>query len=574
MDKLEEASQAAAINNLVPESTTAQLAGAVPLETNKEEEKQKDEKDEGQVATSGAAILSSAAPESTTAQLAAEVPREEKKENDIPPGGFPETPATELEKEVKVEPLPAAEGAINPIKLEPGEEVPKDITAGAAVDSHVTLDKDSYEKSDRIPGIETTLPSVSGNVIPESSLPVATPDVATISTVTPESTTAKLAGDVPLEPKVPEVVKKSQEEAEVEPEASANSEEVKEKAAVEEELLNKVAKAPSTSEGTAGKGTGNAETDKTAPENVVAAATTASDVSPEVPAEVKESLREAGESPEAAVNTAAVVEKKEYEAELLEKVEPAKATDESSTKVAEGEDLASTEGAKAVIAQAEAEESLPKPIEEPASAEAPQAETEPKPAEEATALAVEPPQPTEAVKTVDEAKSTETPKPAEEEKPSDIKLAEGIAPAVTATAVEPPKPAEAVKAVDVAEPAEATKAADEPKAAVEPAVTTEPAKTADEPEPVETPAATEGPAAVEAAEPAAEHAAATEPAAPTTEAAATTKVDDAKPVTNGSTTDTPASKATDGATDKATSDKKKKQHRISGFFSKLKSKFA
>ncbi|AEO59235.1 carbohydrate-binding module family 48 protein [Thermothelomyces thermophilus ATCC 42464] len=628
MDKLEEASQAAAINNLVPEFTTAQLAGTVPLETNKEGEKQKDEKDEGQVATSGAAILSSAAPESTTAQLAAEVPREEKKEKDIPPGGFPETPATELEKEVKVEPLPAAEGAINPIKLEPGEEVPKDITAGAAVDSHVTLDKDSYEKSDRIPGIETTLPSVSGNIIPESSLPVAAPDVATISTVTPESTTAKLAGDVPLEPKVPEVVKKSQEEAKVEPEASANSEEVKEKAAVEEELLNKVAEAPSTSEGTAGKGTEKAETDKTAPENVVAAATTASEValgaaitaagaaiplasdaaakasdvaadvaskaaaapgaaqaqeeekqktaidsvSPEVPTEVKESLREAGESPEAAVNTAAVVEKKEYEAELLEKVEPAKAVDESSTKVAEGEDVASTEGAKAIIAQAEAEESLPKPIEEPASAEAPQAETEPKPAEEATALAVEPPQPTEAVKTVDEAKSTETPKPAEEEKPSDIKLAEGIAPAVTATAVEPPKPAEAVKAVDVAEPAEATKAADEPKAA-EPAVTTEPAKTADEPKPVETPAATEGPAAVEAAEPAAEHAAATEPAAPTTEAAATTKVDDAKPVTNGSTTDTPASKATDGATDKATSDKKKK-HRISGFFSKLKSKFA
>ncbi|KAL2171597.1 hypothetical protein VTG60DRAFT_2430 [Thermothelomyces hinnuleus] len=616
MDKLEEASQAAAINNLVPESTTAQLAGAVPLEANKEEEKQKDEKDEGQVATSGAAILSSAAPESTTAQLAAEVPREEKKENDIPPGGFPETPATELEKEVKVEPLPAAEGAINPIKLEPGEEVPKDITAGA-VDSHVTLDKDSYEKSDRIPGVETTLPSVSGNIIPESSLPVATPDVATISTVTPESTTAKLAGDVPLEPKVPEVVKKSQEEAEVEPEASANSEEVKEKAAVEEELLDKVAEAPSTSEGTAGKGTENSETDKPAPENVVAAATTAGEValgaaittagaaiplaaddaakasdvaadvaskaaaapgaaqaqeeekqkaaidsvSPEVPAEVKESLREAGESPEAAVSTAAVEEKKEYEAELLEKVEPAKAIDESSTKVAEGEDLASTEGAKAIIAQAEAEESLPKPIEEPASAEAPQAETEPKPAEEATALAVEPPQPTEAVKTVDEAKSTETPKPAEEEKPSDIKLTEDIAPAVTATAVEPPKPAEAVKAVDVAEPAEATKAADEPKAA-EPAVTTEPAKTADEPKPVETPAATEGPAA-----------AATEPAAPTTEAAETTKVDDAKPATNGSTTDTPASKTTDGATDKATSDKKKK-HRISGFFSKLKSKFA
>ncbi|KAL2149168.1 hypothetical protein VTH82DRAFT_8516 [Thermothelomyces myriococcoides] len=547
MDKVEEASQAAAINNLVPESTTAQLTGETPLEANREE-KQQDGQDEGQVTTSDATI-SSAAPESTTAQLAAEAPLEEKKENDVPPGGFPETLATELAKEVKVDPLPAAEGAINPIKLEPGQEVPKDVSA-ATVHSHVTLDKESYEKSDRIPGVETTLPPTSGDTIPESSLPVATPEVATINTVTPESTTAKLAGDVPLEPKVPEVVKESQEQAEVEAGASANGVEVKEKAAVEEELLDKVAEAPSTSEGTAGKGTEKSETDRAAAEVLEEEKQQAAinTISPEVPAEVKESIKEAGESPEAAVNTVAVEEKKGYEAELLEKVEPAKAVGEPATESAEAGDIANTEGANAIIARTEAEESLSKPTEAPESGEAARTETESKPAEEATTLAVEPPKPTEGVKAIDEAKPTETPKPAEE-KPSDLKLAEDVAPAVTSTAVEPPKPTETVKAVNVAEPTEATKAADEPEAT----------KTADESKPVETRAATEEPAT-------------TEEAAPTTEPEEPSKADDAKPATNGSTADTSA-KATNGATDQATSDKKKK-HRISGFFSKLRSKFA
>ncbi|KAL2144551.1 hypothetical protein VTI28DRAFT_8964 [Corynascus sepedonium] len=734
MDNLEEASQAAAINNLVPESTTAQLAGAVPLESNKEEEKQEDKTDEGQAAASDAAILSSAAPDSTTAQLAAAVPLEEKKENGTLPGEFPETPATDLEKEVKVDPLPAAEGAINPVKLEPGESVPKDVTA-STIDSHVTLDKESYEKSDRIPGVETTLPSVTGNMIPESSLPITTADVATISTVTPESTTAKLAGDAPLEPKVPEIVKKSQEEAKVEPEASANSEEVKEKAVVEGELLDKVDTAPSTSEGTAGEGTEKSETEKTAVENVVDAATTAGEValgaaitaagaaipvaanaaskasgvasevaqkagdaaadvaskataaasdaatngaaaiksslpgaaeaqaeeeqkaaidsiSPEVPAEVKESLKEAGESPEAAVNTAAVEEKKnfeselldkvkpvdaidtvspevptevkesieeagespeaaanaaavddkknleselldkvkpadandtvspevpaevkgsiekagespeaaanatavddkkEYEAELLEKVEPEKAIDESSTKVAE----------EPTVTQTGAEDTLEKP-------------TEAAPAEETRALAVEPPQPVEAVKTVDEPTPAETSKPVEEANTSDIKLTDEIAPAVSAMAVEPPKPAETVKAVDVAEPAETTKVADEPKTAAEAAVVSEPANDVDTSKPAEAPATTQELATTEPAKPAPETSAGTESAAPTETTEATKKADEEHPATNGSTTAASDSKATEVTGDKAASDKKKK-HRISGFFSKLKQKFA
>ncbi|KAF2967661.1 hypothetical protein GQX73_g5950 [Xylaria multiplex] len=202
------------------------------------------------------AIMSSAAPDSTTAALAAEVPLEKKEEatdkgeadvkdekvaeaekSDVP-GAFPETPATELNDEgaFSVNPLPAAAGAVNPITLAPGEKVPEGLAAESTI-SNVKLDPDSYEKSDEIPG----------------GVPV------TISSAAPVSTTAALAADAPIESKVPEVVKESQEKAHVDPEASAVPEEVEEKAAVEKELLEKVKEAPSTSEGTAGKGTEKTE---------------------------------------------------------------------------------------------------------------------------------------------------------------------------------------------------------------------------------------------------------------------------------------------------------------------------
>jgi len=333
-------------------------------------------------------------------------------------------------KEFSVNPLPATEGALNP---------PGGVAVGSITDN-VTLDKESYEKSDRIPGIETDLPPVVGrNLIPESSLPIFGAGDATISSVSPESTTAALAGQVPLEkgdatintvapgsttaalagqvplekgdatissvapgsttvalagsvplvasdftintvtpestttalaakvpiePKVPEIVKKSQEDANIEPEASAIVEEVKEKAAVEEELLKVVPEAPSTAEGTSGQGTQKTEADRTfvgsftaaavsagaaagvaalaLRDSVGAAAKNASDklpsyaqgvlspspraapeettyekVAAEVPAEVKESIEAAGQSPEAAANPVAVEEKKEVEAQLL-----------------------------------------------------------------------------------------------------------------------------------------------------------------------------------------------------------------------------------------------------------------
>jgi hypothetical protein len=338
-----------------------------------------------------AAAAESVAPEVTEPADATATP------SDVP-GGFPVTPSNEAadleDKVISVNPLPAAAGTGNPISLAPGEKIPESITA-QNINEHVKLDKESYEKSDALPtapALSTEVPPVSGTMIPESSLPMGEKtDVTnvTLNSAGAGSTTAALAGQVPLESKVPEVVKESQEKAGVAPEASANPEEVQEKAKVEEEIKDKVPEAPATSVGTSGVGTekkentgtvigaaaaaggaavaaavaavhkfsgdaapaandaktATAETvDQKLPDTVKdklpesaqnALATDKQDaplekVSPEVPKEVKESIAEAGKAPEAAASTSAVEEKKEVETELLREVNKAPAVDETS----------------------------------------------------------------------------------------------------------------------------------------------------------------------------------------------------------------------------------------------------
>lgn len=330
--------------------------------------------------SSTSANMNSVSADATTAQLAKDVPLEKDKQSEELPGTFPETPADDLNKIIGVNPLPAAAGGLNPIKLAPGEPVPKDLKT-ADVTSNVKLDPESYEKSDALPGVDPAtlnVPAVSGTMIPESSLPMGNGSPH-INSVGANATTAALAAEVPKEPKVPAVVKDSQEQAGVDPEASGIASGVEEKKQVEEELKEKVPEAPSTSEGTAGKGTEKSEDDKgllgaaaaavaglgataaaalgVAQEKAVETAAQAPDsvkeklptsvqeaiatetkeakieeVSPEVPAEVKESIVEAGKGPEAAANTEAVEEKKAVEAELLKEVKPVEpATDGSKT---------------------------------------------------------------------------------------------------------------------------------------------------------------------------------------------------------------------------------------------------
>jgi hypothetical protein len=264
---------------------------------------------------------------------------------------------------LSVNPIPATAGAGNPIHLAPGEKVPDPSTiSGNTINSTVTTDKESYENGTGASILPSTtsdknaetgmfgVPPISKGMIPESSLPMgagsaseADPGV-TIQSAAPTSTTAALAGQVPKESHgVPEVVKESQKEAHVDPEASASTEAVEEKSAVEEELKKKVPEEPATTE--SGLSTGaiaGAVTGGVAAAGAAAlgAATFAKNEAIEatsnsslpdvgsVPAVVKESIAKAHVSPEASANPEAVREKDAVEAELEKKIKPTNATGE------------------------------------------------------------------------------------------------------------------------------------------------------------------------------------------------------------------------------------------------------
>ncbi|CRK34261.1 hypothetical protein BN1708_016335, partial [Verticillium longisporum] len=127
-------------------------------------------------------------PESTTAALAKDVPLENSKASEEEPkatpvhaiGGFPQTPVDELDKTISVNPLPASDVTKPQPNIAPGEPLPPSAHAGD-IHSQVTLDKESYEKSDRLPGLteaNSTLPSTTGADIPESSLPMPAAAIA------------------------------------------------------------------------------------------------------------------------------------------------------------------------------------------------------------------------------------------------------------------------------------------------------------------------------------------------------------------------------------------------------------
>jgi hypothetical protein len=301
------------------------------------------------------AAISSIGPEATTVAMAGQVPKEE---SFSAPGAFPETPAKEAES-FSVNPIPATGGIGNPIHLAPGEKVPDPSTLTSnTIESTVKTDEASYDKSDAIPGDKDaalfTVPPVSKNMIPESSLPMGSGD-ATISSVGPTSTTAALAGAVPLESAtVPETVTESIEKAHVSPEATTNPEAVIEKEEVEEELKKKVPEAPATSESGVGGYIAGATAAAAAAGTAALAATGSaqdtahgllastttkatglvSDVTetaksyagaqpptaPGVPEVVTESITEAHKSPEAAANPEAVKEKEEVEEQFMKKL--------------------------------------------------------------------------------------------------------------------------------------------------------------------------------------------------------------------------------------------------------------
>lgn len=271
-----------------------------------------------------------------------------------------------------VAPIPATAGAGNPIHLAPGEQVPHPSTfTSNTIGSTVKTDAASYEKSDALPALPDLgltpqaereakggmfgLPPVMGTMIPESSLPMGVDAKTeqdtgvTIQSAAPTSSTAALAGQVPLEPRgVPETVVESQKEAGVSPEAAANPEAVVEKKEVEQELKQTVPEVPAAADnsyvsqiGSAAGTAANKVSENAGPAAAAVAATAtagaglfaaatynAKDKAAEamgvngstttgVPEVVSESQTAAHVGPEAAANAEAVKEKSAVEQELL-----------------------------------------------------------------------------------------------------------------------------------------------------------------------------------------------------------------------------------------------------------------
>jgi hypothetical protein len=171
-----------------------------------------------------------------------------------------------------VAPIPATAGAGNPIKLAPGEPVPDPSTfTSNTVHSTVKTDPASYAKSDAftaLPDLGLTpqaereakggmfgLPPVMGTMIPESSLPMGADAKVeqdtgiTIQSAAPLSSTAALAGQVPMESRgVPDIVSESRKEAGFAPEATSNPIAVMDKKEVEQELKDEVPEAPAAAD--------------------------------------------------------------------------------------------------------------------------------------------------------------------------------------------------------------------------------------------------------------------------------------------------------------------------------------
>ena len=289
----------------------------------------------------------------------------------------------------KVNPLPATSGAGNPIQLQPGEKVPppESFTANT-IDSTLTTDKKSYEtrgSAPQLPNVVTpqeernasgaglfTLPGISGNMIPESSLPLGTgsssnPDPGvTIQSVGPNSTTAGLAGQVPLEPRgVPEVISKSQLPG---VEGNRDNRVAQDEASVNKDLGNKVSNdllttkqaKPDPSSGgtkssapnetaTATADPGLNETPGSKPTHALGLPASVQQsideinkgtpIAPNVPDTVQESIAKQNVSPEAAESKALVDKKHTVEAELLSATKNRIAPEESapSSSVAQSE---------------------------------------------------------------------------------------------------------------------------------------------------------------------------------------------------------------------------------------------
>ncbi len=286
--------------------------------------------------------MSGVAPTSTTAELAKDVPLEkapiEKSESSDLPGSFPETPGP---AEFSVNPLPAFEGGLNPIKLAPGEKVPDPSTLTQnTVTSQVREDPDlvaalqaAEAKCEAKPEPEQTfgvapLPAFAGGVNPIKLAPgEKVPDPSTLTDNTIQSTVSENkelnGGASEHAPVLPPVVTPPAER-------ELNGTGILDLPPVSKNLIPE----SSLPMGAAGLGTYDATPtiQSAGPQSTTAQLAAAVPLESEkVPEVVKESQEEAGFAPEASAVPAEVKEKSAVEKELLSEVPVAPTTSEGTS---------------------------------------------------------------------------------------------------------------------------------------------------------------------------------------------------------------------------------------------------
>ncbi|PHH80100.1 hypothetical protein CDD82_1978 [Ophiocordyceps australis] len=161
------------ISSVSPDATTVAMAGKKNKQKKQAAKMSQDSLSAPAEATAAAAAAAAMAG-SSAAPAASHASKEGTSTPSDVPGGFPVTPANE-DKTFGVSPLPAAPGAVNPIQLAPGEKIP-DSVKSQGLNDNVKLDKDSYEKSDALPSGDKTLgvsplPAAPGAVNPINLAP-------------------------------------------------------------------------------------------------------------------------------------------------------------------------------------------------------------------------------------------------------------------------------------------------------------------------------------------------------------------------------------------------------------------
>jgi hypothetical protein len=286
------------------------------------------------------------------------------------------------EKSYGVDPIPASAGMSNPVSVPAGESVEQHKSfLPTSIYANATTSKEDYDKagSAAMPvgaagdGVAEpndsafSVPDRTKDMIPESSLPMSgdakdTTDMGPfIQSSGPGTTTAALAGQVPLEPKSKATVVDDETPSETGRFTQSSGPGTTTAALAGQVPLESKSKATVMDDATpantgpltqsSGPGTTTAALAGQVPLEPKSKATIMDDETPsatltgpapDVPEVVKESLSQAHEPPEAAASSAAVEEKKEVERELLREVKATDATGEPAPTAAAAAAAAAT----------------------------------------------------------------------------------------------------------------------------------------------------------------------------------------------------------------------------------------